>query len=245
MAFMAVSATLHGQIFQDVKRSLHYGSNVTVIKANANCQNVKYEVQVCNDIQNCYEELEFLLDFKKTVVYFNSVEDLKETYIHLMNKTQTCQPSFQQSNQITCYFADLALETKELYMLKFKHGKIWTLLSTEAAGMGCNISDILQVIQFRFPKNITVLAQCLGHVAHDLSLQGYGILIYLKTDNQGFKNMEAELYKFIRTDCFRKAFNDTFENEHIKITNCCDLCDRSLPVPSTSIKGRIQKAPPQ
>lgn len=57
--------------------------------------------------------------------------------------------------------------------------------------------------------------------------------------------MEAKLYEFIRTDCHRKAFNDTFENEHKKITNCCDLCDRSLPVPSTSIKGKIQKAPPQ
>lgn len=98
---------------------------------------------MCNDIQNCYEELEFLLDFKKTVVYFNSMEDLKETYIHLMNKAQTLQLSLQQSNQIACYFANLALETKELYMLNFKCGEIRILLSTEAVGMGCNISDIL------------------------------------------------------------------------------------------------------
>ncbi|KAF9203141.1 hypothetical protein BGZ59_001791, partial [Podila verticillata] len=107
-----------------------------------------YKVQVSNNGKSCIEDLEFVLDFKKTVINFNNVEDLKEAYIHLTKKAQTLQPSLCQANQIACYFANLASETKELYMSKFKRDEIRILLSTEAAGMGCDISDILQVIQF-------------------------------------------------------------------------------------------------
>ncbi|KAF9324375.1 hypothetical protein BG006_000567, partial [Podila minutissima] len=68
-AFVAVSATLHGQILQDVKRSLHYASNVTVIGANTDRPNVRYEAQVTNgNINSCYMALETFMDSKKTVV---------------------------------------------------------------------------------------------------------------------------------------------------------------------------------
>ncbi|KAI7822050.1 P-loop containing nucleoside triphosphate hydrolase protein, partial [Gamsiella multidivaricata] len=180
-AFVAVSATLHGQILQDVRRSFHYGSDVTVIKANTDRQNVRYEVRVSNDSRSCHEDLEFLLDFKKTIVYFDKMNDMMAVYRHLRIKAEASQPSLRQSDIIAYFNADLKTETKELYMLKFKRGEIRILLSTEAAGMGCDISDILRVVQFRFPNNITVLAQRLGRAARDPSLQGLGILIYPRT----------------------------------------------------------------
>jgi superfamily II DNA helicase RecQ len=138
-AFVAVSATLQGQILQDVRRSLHYGSNVTIIKADTDRPNVRYEVQVTRgDINSCHEALETFKDSKKTIVYFDNGDDLKNAYFHLLSRIRasTSQPSILQSNQIAKYYADLAPETKQLYMSKFKRGEIRMLLSTEAAGMG-------------------------------------------------------------------------------------------------------------
>jgi len=112
-SFLAVSATLHGQILQDVRRSLHYGSNVTVIKADTDCPNVRYEVQVTSgNINSCYEALEAFMDSKKTVVYFDSGDDLQNAYLHLLSRIRTSQPSLVQSNQIAKYYADLAPEIK-------------------------------------------------------------------------------------------------------------------------------------
>ncbi|KAF9273430.1 hypothetical protein BGZ74_004768, partial [Mortierella antarctica] len=104
----------------DVKRSLHYGNNVTVINANTDCPNVRYEVRVSNDIRSCHEELEFLLDFKKMIIYFDKMNDMMAVYRHLRVKAEASQPSLHQSDIITYFNADLKTETKELYMSKFK-----------------------------------------------------------------------------------------------------------------------------
>ncbi|KAF9368234.1 ATP-dependent DNA helicase sgs1, partial [Podila verticillata] len=185
------------------------------------------------------------MDSKKTVVYFDSGDDLQNTYLHLLSRIRTSQPSLVQSNQIAKYYADLAPETKQLYMSKFKQGEVRMLLSTEAAGMGCDIGDILRVVQFRFPKSITVLAQHLGLAARDPNLQGSGILIYPRTDSQKLRTMEADLHDFITADCRRKHFNNVCENEHKTVTNCCDLCDHSLPTSKKPDYRMVRNTPRQ
>ncbi|KAG0247276.1 ATP-dependent DNA helicase sgs1, partial [Mortierella polycephala] len=180
-----------------------------------------------------------------TIVYFDSGDDLTNAYFHLLSRIRASasQPSLLQSNQIAKYYADLAPETKQLYMSKFKRGEVRMLLSTEAAGMGCDISDILRVVQFRFPKTITVLAQRLGRAARDPNLQGSGILIYPRTDFHKLRTMEADLHDFIMTDCRRKHFNNVFENEHKTVTNCCDLYDDSLPTPNKPDYRMVRNTP--
>ncbi|KAF9369395.1 hypothetical protein CPB97_003635, partial [Podila verticillata] len=105
---------LHGEFLWDVRRSLHYASNVTIIKANTDCPNVRYDVLVSNDIHSIYEDLNFILDFKKTIVYFNNKDDLLQAYIHLGTKASQSSPP--QLEKITCYFTKLAPETKNLNM---------------------------------------------------------------------------------------------------------------------------------
>jgi superfamily II DNA helicase RecQ len=228
-AFVAVSATLHGQILQDVKRNLHFEDNVTVIKADTDRPNVRYEVRVSNgDISTCYKALEEFMDSKKTIVYFDKGDHMSAAYIHLMSSIRDSSSGSLLPDQIVKYYADLAPETKLLYMSKLKRGEIRMMLSTEAAGMGCDISDILRVVQFKFPANITAIAQRLGRAARDPNLQGYGILIYPRTDASQLNSMEDDLREYITTDCRRKHFNKVFENRHKIVANCCDLCDPEI-----------------
>lgn len=228
VAFVAVSATLHGQILEDVKESLRYAGDVIVIKADTDRPNIKYEVQMCYNNDTLYPGLEFLLDFKKTIVYFDKLDEMNKAYSYLARKALAFQPP--RHELIGCYFADLATDTKQLYMAQFRRGEIRVLLSTEAAGMGCDMSDIVRVVQFRLPKNITVLAQRLGRAARDPSLQGSGILIYPRTDTHRLKTMDADLQDWVHWgNCRRKSFNDAFGNEHKTIPDCCDRCDLSLP----------------
>ncbi|KAF9976894.1 hypothetical protein BGZ75_010449, partial [Mortierella antarctica] len=60
--------------------------------------------------------------------------------------------------------ANLESGTKVLLMSKFKAGAIRILLSAEEAEavMARDVSDILRVIQFRFLKNISILADRLA-----------------------------------------------------------------------------------
>lgn len=227
-AFVAVSATLHGQLLQDVKRSLHFSSDVFVIRADTDRPNIRYEVQVCKgNIGTCYQALEGFLDSKKTIVYFDRTDELLGAFIHLHTFIgSSASQSSIRSDQIVTYFADLAPASKQLYMSKFKRGEVLLMLSTEAAGMGCDISDVLRVVQFRFPKTITALAQRLGRAARDPNLQGSGILIYPRTDSTKVNSMESDLRGFIATDCRRKHFNHVFDNKHKIVDNCCDLCDQ-------------------
>ncbi|KAG9319596.1 hypothetical protein KVV02_003140 [Mortierella alpina] len=193
-AFVAVSATLHGEFLRDVKRSVHYGNDVTIIRANTDRPNVRYDMQVSNDGGSIYEGLKFVLDLKKTIVYFDDKGDLMQAFIHLVTKV----PSWLM--KIGCYFADLVPETRTFNMSKFRRGELRILLCTEAAGMGCDISDILRVIQFKFPPNISILAQRLGRAARDPKLQGSGILLYPRSANRRTSAKAVDLMDFLTAD---------------------------------------------
>ncbi|KAI7816640.1 hypothetical protein BC939DRAFT_381373, partial [Gamsiella multidivaricata] len=54
---------------------------------------------------------------------------------------------------------------------------LYVLLSTEAAGMGCDISDVVRVVQYGYPNNISTLVQRLGRAARDPHISGSGILL--------------------------------------------------------------------
>ncbi|KAJ7586009.1 hypothetical protein C8J56DRAFT_735035, partial [Mycena floridula] len=49
----------------------------------------------------------------------------------------------------------------------FTIGKIHIVCATDAAGMGCNVSDIKYCIVFNCPRSFSVLAQQWGHTGRD------------------------------------------------------------------------------
>ncbi|KAF9554249.1 hypothetical protein EC968_009724, partial [Mortierella alpina] len=126
-------------------------------------------------------------------------------------------------------------------MSKFRRGDTRILLCTEAAGMGCDISDILRVVQFKFPPSISTLAQRLGRAARDPNLQGSGILMYTRSENRRTSSKAVDLIDFLTASCRREFFNKIFENEHKKTPNCCDLCDSPLPVTNRPDYRRVPR----
>ncbi|KAF9350456.1 ATP-dependent DNA helicase Q4 [Mortierella sp. AD094] len=108
-------------------------------------------------------------------------------------------------------------------MKQFMEGEILPLLSTEAAGMGCDISDIIHVVQFGAPKTISRLVQRLGRAARSSRLQGNGILLVPETSETELD--DKELYKYITTKtCRREILNKEFGNKNLPNKNCCDIC---------------------
>ncbi|KAI7815953.1 hypothetical protein BC939DRAFT_378746, partial [Gamsiella multidivaricata] len=64
-------------------------------------------------------------------------------------------------------------------MEAFRQGSILLLLSTEAAGMGCDINNVDRIVQVKCPTSISSFVQRLDRVARDPKRQGLGILLTL------------------------------------------------------------------
>ncbi|KAF9542086.1 hypothetical protein BGW38_009802, partial [Lunasporangiospora selenospora] len=119
------------------------------------------------------------------------------------------------------YYALYSEDYKRITMEQFKRGDFSVLLSTEAAGMGCDISDVIRVVQYKKPKSISALVQRIGRAARDPKLQGYGT--FLVSERQGLDDVDLEQYLQTRT-CRRKVLDAIFENQPSSNLNCCDIC---------------------
>jgi len=189
--------------------------------------------------------LEFLLDDdKKTIVYFNKLETAEDAcdYLkkvvfrrkklsdgktnHLNQSTTTDSVSslskteILDASKIEVYHSFKSKMHKETVMDDFLSGRISILLASEAVGMGCDIPDVIRVVQFGMPNSLSQLIQRLGRAARDPSLQGYGyLIIHHRSIMVNTNNKVDKLFDFIETtDCRRRISNETFGSEHFTIT---------------------------
>lgn len=239
VAFIAMSATLPQHVLHTVKASLNLAFNVPVINTGNDRPNVKLMVLRSHSPQVI--TLEYLLtDQRKTIVYFESIQDLHRAHRHLLSLSG-------RNGQFASYFAMLSDEYKSETMEKFRNGKVRVLFATEAAGMGCDISDIVCVIQFGVPNSIISLVQRLGRAARTPGLQGYGV-VFCSIKQQYAQHEDTQLHEFLTaTTCRRKVLNNIFGNVHRDIIeNCCDNCKLDLSdagLPKYNIR-RIKPLPP-
>ncbi|KAF9117551.1 hypothetical protein BGX30_005374, partial [Mortierella sp. GBA39] len=128
--FVAMSATLCGEIMRDVKAKLHFRDDAAVVKVNTDRRNIKYAVHSFRSKADAFKSLEFLLDFEKAIVYFDNKFDLLAAKNHL----RLMAPG--KETRICGYYSDFVEQGgKTLLMNELKKGNISILLSTEAAGM--------------------------------------------------------------------------------------------------------------
>ncbi|KAG0281984.1 Bloom syndrome protein [Linnemannia gamsii] len=66
VAFIAVSATLHGPILEDVLDRLHFGPNVPIVKADTDRPSVKYVVKCFDNNKALMDGLDIVLGYKAT-----------------------------------------------------------------------------------------------------------------------------------------------------------------------------------
>lgn len=247
--FIALSATLPPPILATVRKELCF-KTVKEINVGNDHVNIKYVVKTMLSIAerrarrvremeervkmasdeesefgpeviDRFQCLEFLQDKVKTIVYFNrqsDADDATKYFQELMGE-----------DRVGCYHAGKSEECKESCMKDFVNNKICVLMATEAAGMGCDLSDVLRVIQFGYPDSASTLMQRLGRGVRNPCLQGVGILLIPATTAV---ELSPELKEFTETrGCRRKVLNNYFGNIHHIIPDCCDNCS---PEPTTA-----------
>jgi hypothetical protein len=146
--------------------------------------------------------------------------------------------------KIAYYHALMSDLYKRQCMVAFRRGEIRILISTEAAGMGCDISDVVRVVQVGRPKSISSLVQRLGRAARDPTMQGFGI-ICVSPPNSATKYMEEHITDYISTTgCRRQILNKIFGNENQPNENCCDNCHPHYGPQLRSLKSKLTDGKP-
>ncbi|KAI7825317.1 P-loop containing nucleoside triphosphate hydrolase protein, partial [Gamsiella multidivaricata] len=221
VAFIAVSATLPPQALADLKHRIHFKGSTSVINVGNDRPNIRLEVRHFKP-NNKLRHLDFLMDFQKTIVYFESRNETV-TAMRYLQGLEALESSATKKD-ITLYHALMSEDYKRKTMEAFRQGNIRLLLSTEAAGMGCDINDVDRVVQVRCPTSISSLVQRLGRAARDPKRQGLGILLVPPPSDET-KYADEHLKEYIVTQkCRRKVLNDVYGNVHHPNENCCDLC---------------------
>ncbi|KAF9373733.1 hypothetical protein CPB97_000353 [Podila verticillata] len=103
---------------------------------------------------NTFEDLKFLGDKVRTMVYFNSRELAEAAGDQLWG--------WFGNDLAEVYHAFKTEELKMKQMNDFRAGKFPVLLATEATGMGCDLLNVIHVIQFDYPSDLNSLIQCIG-----------------------------------------------------------------------------------
>ncbi|KAF7358170.1 p-loop containing nucleoside triphosphate hydrolase protein [Mycena venus] len=190
------------------------------------------------------EALDFLIDahhsedaieLAQTMVFFNDINLGMDALEHLRDRLPR-----RLRGTIALYHSRRSKRSKQIIMEKFWKGKIKILLTTEAAGMGCDISHIEQVVQFMVPALLSIWMQRAGRAGRNFLIAAHAILLVQpsvfkeakaknSTDEATFQNaVEAGLRAWIETeDCRREVVDEYFNNGTIRKSPtgiCCDNC---------------------
>ena len=222
--FLAVSATLPNAVLKSTILSLDM-ENPKVISVGNDRPNIMYKIGYLKNGISTFQDLRFLEDRVKTIIYFDN-RDLAEQAGHFLR-------TWIGQDQVKVYHGFKTEDLKDRRMKEFRESKFNILVATEAAGMGCDIKDIVRVVQYGYPPDINCLVQRLGRAARDGTSQGYGIFLVprsapkpnlrkKKPPGQDLKDLVG-LVDY--PGCRRKYLNDFYGNNHIPATGkCCDIC---------------------
>lgn len=137
--FVGVSATLTASELAKTKDKL-FMPNAHAVRVQDVPDNVRLEIHTQS--KDAKLGLSRLLGTDKTIVYFEKISLLIEVYWDVLQ----CRPDLR--GKVGVYFSTLDSKFKSDTMAAFVKNDLQVLLATEAAGMGCDISDVVQVIQY-------------------------------------------------------------------------------------------------
>ncbi|GLB46004.1 putative P-loop containing nucleoside triphosphate hydrolase protein [Lyophyllum shimeji] len=181
--FLATSATLPPAVLREVRSSLAIDSDTCFfINLGNDRPNIAYSAQSMKSSVD-YEALRPLLartcdptspnDLIKTIVFMNSIP---ATQITRRTIAAWFPPHLQ--NCVDCLHARRSPKAKRRSMRRFRQGKTRILIATEVAGMGADIPDIEQVIQFGVPSSLSVWIQRAGRAGRSPDINARAILLY-------------------------------------------------------------------
>ncbi|KDQ56802.1 hypothetical protein JAAARDRAFT_59046 [Jaapia argillacea MUCL 33604] len=170
----AFSATLSPQALEDVCEKLNIDLEESFYLNLGNDRpNIATAVVEMNSINDLLALNPLLTDnvtsaddLKKMMVFVNTIE-----LTHTLCRHIRGQLPQQLKKNVAVFHAQMSKRLKARVLRRFCKGKIKILVSTEAAGMGADIPDVEQVIQFGVPSSLSVWLQCAGRAGRSPDIQ--------------------------------------------------------------------------
>ncbi|KAF6762940.1 hypothetical protein DFP72DRAFT_1140150 [Ephemerocybe angulata] len=153
--FLACTATCPTSTFELLWKSLDFGSRpFWGLDVGTERNNLLYYAR---DLVNTANPI---LD--KSLFYFNTETDCR-TAVQFIRK---CLPGHLR-NAVQAFSSTLSQGAKEQAWEAFLNGTIRILCATDAAGMGCNVSDVQNIVSFGVPKTVAQVCQRWGRGGRD------------------------------------------------------------------------------
>jgi hypothetical protein len=231
--WLLCSATLPQYVKDEVLSSLKIKNPVEVI-SDLDRPNCYYNILLGGgaDYKSGPTALDFLFDdcdgptstpkdIPKTLIYFEEIAVLQAFQAHLREILPTHLKA--QGRQIVeSYYATRTTNTKTFVRVEFKVGEITRIIcTTEAFGMGMDISNITRIFQFGLPRSVASLIQRFGRAARDIALTACCTLVisqdyykitreddFVCTNNiqRNLRNKHPAMYDILRSKCLRQGF---------------------------------------
>ncbi|KAF8723171.1 hypothetical protein AX14_009490 [Amanita brunnescens Koide BX004] len=122
-----------------------------------------------------------------TMVFFDDISLAMTAMVYLRD---LLPPSYHQ--KIAVYNSRRTPRAKKKIMKRFRSQEIQILLTTEAAGMGCDIPHIVRVVQFSVPKSLDIWLQRGGRAGRDKSIHAEAILMVQPSVFQEVSHKKSE-----------------------------------------------------
>ncbi|KAJ8489590.1 hypothetical protein ONZ45_g13521 [Pleurotus djamor] len=254
---LAVSATMPKPVLAQIRRTLHISEeNSYHIHLGTDRHNIAWSVKNMSGGKKDIESLNFLIPSEMTdgtlpsqnlphsLVFFDEINVAIDALLHLRERLPD-----KDRHLIQVYHSRRSRRSKRKVLRRFRSGRIRILLATEAAGMGCDIPDIEQVVQFMVPASLSVWMQRAGRAGRDPMLHARAILLVQpsifqeikarkpgkkkaprieESESNYRKNIESGLRSWIEaTGCRREVAAAYFDDEVKRkppAAVCCDNC---------------------
>ncbi|KAF8153870.1 P-loop containing nucleoside triphosphate hydrolase protein [Crassisporium funariophilum] len=195
--FLVTSATLPPNILSHIHQTMHMTSKTTYhINLGTNRPNIAWFVHMMKGSKSDLEALAFLipdatddeiLELVQTMAFFDDIN----LALQALKWLRTHLPPHLR-NDIAVYNSRRSRRSKARVLHKFQDGRIKILLTTEAAGMGCDIPNIVQVVQFMVPKSMSIWMQRAGRGGRSRLIAARAILLVQPSVFQEVKSLTAK-----------------------------------------------------
>ncbi|KAJ7466530.1 P-loop containing nucleoside triphosphate hydrolase protein [Mycena latifolia] len=241
--FMVASATLQPLVLAEVRKSVHISPETSYhVNLGTDRPNIAWFVHHMKAAKSDLEALDFLIpphdsvdsaiELTQTMVFFDDIDIAMGALEHLRDRLPRTS-----RGAVALYHSRRSKRSKRIIMEKFRKGEIKILLTTEAAGMGCDIPHVEQVVQFMVPASLAIWMQRAGRAGRNILIAARAILLVQPsvfkevnpkkgepvTDEVTFqKVVEEGLREWIEAkDCRREVADEYFDNGTVRQREFC------------------------
>lgn len=165
--FFITSATLPPLVLAQVHATVHMQAETSYhVNLGMDRPNIAWFIRRMAGAKKDFESLAFLIphatdnglaELVQTMVFFDDINVALEALKWIRNQLP---PHLR--GQVAVYNSRRSKCTKDRVLQDYRRSRIKILFTTEAAGMGCDLPHVEQVVQFMVPKSMSIWMQRAG-----------------------------------------------------------------------------------